>query len=67
LAVKLRPQRSQEDIPYHFRNGMVCQKVWYVLLRILIPELDGQDPFQNIGFLCQTRKRPTLNGSGINL
>jgi hypothetical protein len=23
--VWLRPQRSQEDIPYHFKKGMVCQ------------------------------------------
>jgi hypothetical protein len=25
LAVWLRPQRSQMDIPYHFKKGMVCQ------------------------------------------
>jgi hypothetical protein len=23
--VLLRPQRSQEDIPYHFKKAMVCQ------------------------------------------
>jgi hypothetical protein len=23
--VLLRPQRSQEDIPYHFKKGVVCQ------------------------------------------
>jgi hypothetical protein len=34
--------------------------VWYVLLRPLRPELDGQDPFQISGLLCQTRKTPTL-------
>jgi hypothetical protein len=26
----------------------------------LRPELDGQDPFQISGLLCQTRKTPTL-------
>jgi hypothetical protein len=26
------------------------------------PELDGQDPFQICGGLCQTRKTPTLAG-----
>jgi hypothetical protein len=31
--------------------------VWYVLLRPLRPELDGQDPFQICGLLCQ---RPAL-------
>jgi hypothetical protein len=36
---------------------MVC----YVLLRPLRPELDGQDPFQICGGLCQTRKTPTLD------
>jgi hypothetical protein len=25
LTTELRPQRSQEDIPYHFTKGMVCQ------------------------------------------
>jgi hypothetical protein len=34
--------------------------VWYVLLRPLRPELDGQDPFQKSGLLCQTSKTPTL-------
>jgi hypothetical protein len=34
--------------------------VWYVLLRPLRPEIDGQDPFQNIWLLRQTRKTPTL-------
>jgi hypothetical protein len=34
--------------------------VWYVLLLPLRPELDGQDPFQIFGRLCQTRKTPTL-------
>jgi hypothetical protein len=34
--------------------------VWYVLLEPLRPELDGQDPFQISGLLCQTRKTPTL-------
>jgi hypothetical protein len=34
--------------------------VWYVLLRPLIPELDGKYPFQISGLLCQTRKTPTL-------
>jgi hypothetical protein len=34
--------------------------VWYVLLRPRRPELDGQDPFQICGILCQTRKTPTL-------
>jgi hypothetical protein len=34
--------------------------VWYVLLQPLRPELDGQDPFQISGLLCQTRKTPTL-------
>jgi hypothetical protein len=32
----------------------------YVLLRPLRRELDGQDPFQISGLLCQTRKTPTL-------
>jgi hypothetical protein len=34
--------------------------VWYVLLRPLRPELNGQDPFQICGGLFQTRKTPTL-------
>jgi hypothetical protein len=34
--------------------------VWCVLLRPLMPELNGQDPFQICGGLCQTRKKPTL-------
>jgi hypothetical protein len=34
--------------------------VWYVLLQPLRPDLDGQDPFQISGLLCQTRKTPTL-------
>jgi hypothetical protein len=34
--------------------------VWYILLRPLRLELDGQDPFQICGRLCQTRKTPTL-------
>jgi hypothetical protein len=34
--------------------------VWYVLLRPLIPELDGKYPFQISGLLCQTRKTTTL-------
>jgi hypothetical protein len=29
--------------------------VWYVLLQPLRPELNGQDPFQICGRLCQTR------------
>jgi hypothetical protein len=33
-----------------------------VLLRPLGPELNGQDPFQICGRLCQTRKTPTLDG-----
>jgi hypothetical protein len=33
---------------------------WYVLLRPLRPELDGQDPFQICGRLSQTRKTLTL-------
>jgi hypothetical protein len=51
-----------EDIPYHLRKGMVCQlKNGMVCpLRPLRPELDGQDPFQISGLLCQTRKTPTL-------
>jgi hypothetical protein len=35
--------------------------VWYVFLRPRRPELDGQDPFQICGVLCQTRKTPTLD------
>jgi hypothetical protein len=31
-----------------------------VLLRPLRPELDGQDPFQISGLLCQTRKYNTF-------
>jgi hypothetical protein len=34
--------------------------LWYFLLRPLRPKLDGQDPFQISGLLCQTRKTPTL-------
>jgi hypothetical protein len=34
--------------------------VWHVRLRPLRPELNGQDPFQICGGLCQTRKTPTL-------
>jgi hypothetical protein len=34
--------------------------VWYVLQRPRRPKLDGQDPFQICGVLCQTRKTPTL-------
>jgi hypothetical protein len=37
--------------------------VRYVLLWPLRPELDSQDPFQICGFLCQTRKTPTLAAS----
>jgi hypothetical protein len=29
--------------------------VWYVLLRLLRPEVDGQEPFQICGGLCQTK------------
>jgi hypothetical protein len=38
--VLLQPQRSQEDIPYHFKKGMVYQfkMVWYVLMQPLRPE-----------------------------
>jgi hypothetical protein len=38
---------GSEDIPYYFKKG-------------LSPEIDGQDPFQICGGLCQTRKTPTL-------
>jgi hypothetical protein len=34
--------------------------VWHVLLWPLLPDLDGQDPFQISGLLCQTRKTLTL-------
>jgi hypothetical protein len=34
--------------------------VRFVLLWPQRPELDGQDPFQICGVLCQTRKTPTL-------
>jgi hypothetical protein len=48
----------------HFRKGLPgsanFKMVWYVLLRPLRPELDGQDPFQISGLLSQTRKTPTL-------
>jgi hypothetical protein len=40
---------------------------WYVLLRPLRPELDGQDPFQICGRLCQTRKPPTLVTKDLSL
>jgi hypothetical protein len=48
LAVYLRPQRSLEDIPYHFKidRPCHCKMVWYVLLRSLRPELDGQMSFK---------------------
>jgi hypothetical protein len=25
LAIYIRPQRSQKDIPYHYKKGMVCR------------------------------------------
>jgi hypothetical protein len=34
--------------------------VWYVLLRPLRPELDGQDPFQILGFCVKLEKRRLL-------
>jgi hypothetical protein len=39
--------------------------VRYVILSSLRPELDGQDPFQISGLLCQTRKTPTLEGAFV--
>jgi hypothetical protein len=38
----------------------LSKMVMYVLLWPLMPELDGQYPFQICGHLCQTRKTPTL-------
>jgi hypothetical protein len=31
-----------------------------------MPELDGQDPFQIRGLLCQTIKTPTLGGAVLS-
>jgi hypothetical protein len=41
-----------------FKNSMVCSPA----TSETGAELDGQDPFQISGLLCQTRKTPTLVG-----
>jgi hypothetical protein len=50
-------------LPFYKGHGLPIFKwygMFYVLLRTLRPELDGQDTFQISGLLCQTRKTPTL-------
>jgi hypothetical protein len=50
-------------LPFYKGHGLPIFKwygMFYVLLRPLRPELDGQDPFQISGLLCQTRKTSTL-------
>jgi hypothetical protein len=55
---RLAPASKGLQLADHALSKMVR----YVLLRPLRPELDGQDPFQICGRLCQTRKTSTLGG-----
>jgi hypothetical protein len=51
MAGRLAPASEvagSEDIPYHFKKGMVRQLKWYVLLRVATSELDALDQVQII-------------------
>jgi hypothetical protein len=60
IALAFRGHRRTYLTILKLADHALFKMVWYVLLRPLRPELEGQDPFQNIGLLCQTRKTPTL-------